>query len=182
MYDNNPNLLLTSDAFEDKNLVSNLKNYKISAGPQTAFSIGFDYRDPNYWWIGATANLFKNTYVDIAPLTRTSNFNLDTDGLPFNDYNPLIARNLLKQEKFDDYLTINLIGGKSWKIKKYYFGVFVNANNILSEVYKTGGFEQGRNANYRTLKDDTTNPKPIFGSKYWYGRGATYFMNIYVRF
>jgi len=33
-------------------------------------------------------------------------------------------------------------------------GFFASVNNLLDEVYKTGGFEQGRNANYRQLRDD----------------------------
>ena len=73
-------------------------------------------------------------------------------------------------------------GGKSWKIDDYYIGFFASVGNILDKVYKTGGFEQGRNANYRELLEDTTNPKRRFGSKYWYGRGANYFLNVYFRF
>jgi hypothetical protein len=102
--------------------------------------------------------------------------------LPFNDYDPELARELLKQEKFDSYMSVNLIGGKSWRIDDYYIGFFASINNLLDEVYKTGGFEQGRNANYRQLRDDQSNDTPVFGSKYWYGRGTTYFMNVYFRF
>ena len=75
-YDNNPNLVLTSSDFvEGLNFgESNLKDYRIAAGPQQAASIGFEYRDPNYWWFGTTANFFSNTYIDVSPLTRTQNF------------------------------------------------------------------------------------------------------------
>ena len=155
-YDNNPNLVLTSSSFETlENRVdfgqSNLKGYKLAGGPQTAYSVGFEYRDPDYWWFGATANFFDNTYVDVSPLTRTKNFYLDADGLPFNDYDTDIARQLLKQEKFDNYMNVNLVGGKSWKINDYFVGFFASVSNVLDAVYKTGGFEQGRNANYREL-------------------------------
>ena len=184
-YDNNPNLYLTSSDFvtgrQDFGKAS-LKDYKLAGGPQTALSGGFEYRDPDYWWVGATANFFDNTYVDISPLTRTKNFYQDSDGLPFNDYDESIARQLLKQEKFDTYMTINVIGGKSWKIEDYFVGFFASVNNLLDETFKTGGFEQGRNANYRQLRDDTSNDTPVFGSKYWYGRGTTYFVNVYFRF
>ena len=181
-YDNNPNLYVSSDAITIPYGKSNLKDYKIAGGPQRAYSAGFEYRDPDYWWFGATVNYFSNTYVDVSPLTRTRNFYLDSDGLPFNDYDPDIARELLKQEEFDDYFTVNLIGGKSWKINDYYIGLFASVNNLLDEVYKTGGFEQGRNANYRELRDDANNPKRVFGPKYWYARGATYFVNLNFRF
>ena len=190
-YANNPDLYLTSDVTNDGifdengrsgNYTSNLKNYKIAAGPHTAYSIGFEYRDPNYWWIGATANFFSNTFVDIAPLTRSSNFYTDADGLTFPNYDVDLARVLLQQEKFDNYKVINLVGGKSWKISGYYISVFATVNNLLNTEYKSGGFEQGRNANYNELRRDKALEKPVFGNKYWYGRGATYFLNANISF
>jgi hypothetical protein len=190
-YGNNPDLYLTSDVTNDGifdengrsgNYTSNLKNYKIAAGPHTAYSIGFEYRDPNYWWIGATANFFSNTFVDIAPLTRSSNFYTDADGLTFPDYNVDVAKALLQQEKFDNYKVINLVGGKSWKISGYYISVFATVNNLLNTEYKSGGFEQGRNANYNELRTDKSLEKPVFGNKYWYGRGTTYFLNANISF
>ena len=192
-YDNNPNLYLTTtpdpsapdelgqNGFKDFG-EANLKDYKIAGGPQRAYSVGFEYRDPDYWWFGATTNFFTNVYVDISPLTRTENFFLDSDGLPFNDYDPELATELLRQESFDEYMTVNLIGGKSWKIGDYFIGFFASVNNLLNQQYKSGGFEQGRNANYRELRDDNANPTRVFGPKYWYGRGTTYFLNVNFRF
>lgn len=183
-YDNNPNLVLTSSDFvEGLNFgESNLKDYRIAAGPQQAASIGFEYRDPNYWWFGTTANFFSNTYIDVSPLTRTQNFYLDTDGLPFNNYEPELAREFLRQERFDDYMVVNAIGGKSWKIGDKYISLFVSLNNIFDQKFKSGGFEQGRSANYQSLQEDSQNQKRVFGPKYWYGRGPTYFLNLNYRF
>ena len=192
-YDNTPNLYLTTEpsksateagfenGFKDFGK-SNLKSYKIAGGPQRAYSLGFEYRDPKYWWFGTTTNYFSNAYVDVSPLTRTSNFYTDFDGLPFNDYDEIRAKELLEQEQFDAYFLVNAVGGKSWKINKYYVGFFASINNILNQKYKTGGFEQGRNANYRQLRDDKSLNTPVFGTKYWYGRGTSYFLNVYVRF
>ena len=181
-YDNNPYLYLGADNNTVAVGPSNLENYKIAGGPQRAYSVGFEYRDPDYWFIGVTSNFFNNTYVDVSPLTRTQNFYLAQDGLPFNDYNIDIARDLLRQEKFDDYMVVNMIGGKSWKIDDYFVGFFASINNILDQKYRTGGFEQGRNANYQQLLQDTNKPKRVFGPKYWYGRGTNYFLNLYFRF
>ena len=72
---------------------------------------------PDYWWVGATVNFFNNTYVDIAPLTRSNNFYTAEDGLTFLDYDIEVARGLLQQEKFNDYNVVNLVGGKSWESK-----------------------------------------------------------------
>lgn len=183
-YNNNPNLVLTSNGFPNgiDYEEANLKNYKIAGGPQRAASVGFEYRDPKYWWFGATANFFSNAYLDVSSLTRTKNFYLETDGFPFPDYDPTLARALLTQEKFDSYMVINAVGGKSWRIGKKYLGLFVSLNNLLDIEYKTGGFEQGRNANYPSLKTDVNHPTRRFGPKYWYGRGATYFINLNLRF
>ncbi len=186
IYSNNPNIYLTSDAPLPVMLQSDqkayLKNYKIASGPQKAYSIGFEYRDPDYWWFGTTVNYLDDTFVDVAPLKRTQNFAVDSDGIQFSDYNPEIAQKLLTQEKFESYMMVNMVGGKSWKIGDYYIGFFASINNLLNEEYKSGGFEQGRNSNYRTAKADADLSIPIFGNKYWYGRGTTYFMNVYVRF
>ncbi|GGG38570.1 TonB-dependent receptor [Bizionia arctica] len=183
IYSNNPNLYLTSSSFgRSQTFTANLEDYKVAGGPQQAYSVGFEYRDPNYWFFGATVNFLSNTYVDISPITRTENFYLDRDGLPFNNYDVATAQELLKQEEFDSYFVVNLTGGKSWKIGDYYIGFFASVNNLLDELYKTGGFEQGRNANYEELLADKSLETPVFGSKYWYGRGTTYFLNVNFRF
>jgi hypothetical protein len=190
-YANNPNLYLTSDRTNDGvfdengrsgDYISNLKNYKIAAGPHNAYSVGFGYRDPNYWWVSGTLNFFSNTFVDIAPLTRSSNFYTAQDGLTFPNYDLEVARELLKQEKFNAYQVVNMVGGKSWKIRGYYISFFATVNNLLNTAYKSGGFEQGRNANYTQLREDKALKKPVFGNKYWYGRGTTYFLNASVSF
>ena len=183
-YNSNPDLYITSDDLDEPRFFgkSFLKNYKIAGGPQQAYQLGFEYRDPRFWWFGATANYFNQAYINISPLTRTENFYLDNDGMPFNDYDPEKARQLLKQEKFDPYMLVNIVGGKSWRVKGKYVGFFAVVSNILNKQYKTGGFEQGRNSNYRTLSADTANDTPVFGSKYWYGYGTTYYINAYVRF
>ncbi len=189
VYDNNPNLTLTStsESFTDFEGVrdfgkSTLQGHHLSVGPQRAFQLGFEYRDPDFWWFGATTNYFSNAYINISPFARTSNFLQDSDGLPFNDYDQDTARDLLRQEQFDDYFLVNAIGGKSWRIKGYYVGFFASINNIFNQEYKTGGFEQARNANYRLALEESRRDTPVFGPKYFFGLGTSYYMNVYVRF
>ena len=159
-----------------------LKNYRIAGGPQRAAQLGFEYRDPDFWFFGTTLNYFSHAFIDINPLTRTANFRTDFDGFPLLDYEPELARELLKQEQFGDYFLLNAIGGKSWRIKDKYLGLFVSLNNILDQLYKTGGYEQSRNANFTSLQEDREREMPVFGNRYWYGYGTTYFANLYVRF
>ncbi len=183
VFSNNPNLYLTSDDFTEPLNYGEvfLKNYFVSGGPQQAYSVGFEYNNPQYWWFGATGNYFRNAYVSVAPILRTSNFNKDADGLPFQNYDEEIAQELLKQEKFKPYYLVNLVGGKSWKVNNYYFGFFANVSNILNTTYKTGGFEQSRNANYQTLLEDKSRTLPLFGPKYWFGYGTSYYASVYFR-
>ena len=181
-FDNNPNLSLSSESkdFQFTSRVAHLKNYKLPVGPQRAYSLGFEYRASDYWWIGATINFLAAAYADINPLTRTYNLS-DDGGIPFHDYDSNLAKQLLQQEKFKNYSLVNLVGGKTWKVQSYYIGFFASIGNLFNTPYKTGGFEQGRNANFKELMADESLNKPIFGNKYWYGRGTTYFLNLSIR-
>ncbi|MBE0424404.1 MAG: carboxypeptidase-like regulatory domain-containing protein, partial [Lutibacter sp.] len=156
-YSNNPQLYLISESFTDLNSnfgTAYLKNYHISGTPQRAYSFTFEYRDPAYWFFQINANYLTNNYLDISPLLRTNNFYLDSDGVPFLDDETGLqvtqkqVDHLLKQEKFDATFLVNAVGGKSWKINDYYLGFFMGINNILGELFKTGGFEQSRKSNY----------------------------------
>ena len=84
-----------------------------------------EYRDPKYWWFGLTGNYFSHAFIDVNNLARSDNFNADFDGQPFNDFDEEIAKTLLKQEQFDAYFMVNIVAGKSWKIKKYYLINFI---------------------------------------------------------
>lgn len=203
IYSNNPNVSLNNDAIaiinsnEDGTAIigapltttnfgeAYLKNYRLPGMPQQAFSIGGEYRDPHYWWIGANANCLASNYIDVSALLRTRSFfeNPDSPGNVFTDINPNRTQQMLKQEKFAAFYLFNIVGGKSWKIdRKTYFGFFASVNNLFNTTYKTGGFEQSRNTNYRELDNDTADGTPSFGPKYYYGYGRTYFMNAYLNF
>lgn len=187
VFTNNPNLYLTSDDFDEVvsfgDGTAKLKDYHVAGGPETAAQIGLEYRDPDFWWVGMTGNYFSNAYIDVNNLARTSNFTTDFDGQPFNDYDADEARGLLAQEQFDDYVLVNIIGGKSWKIDDYFVGFFATINNVLDQEYVTGGFEQGRLTNFRDVKEDKSRENgPVFGPRYFFGNGTTYYVNVYVRF
>jgi hypothetical protein len=159
-----------------------LENYHVSGGPEKAIQLGFEYRDPLFWWFGLTVNYFSDAYVDISNLRRARDFYTDIDGQPFNDYNEEIARDLLRQEQIEDYFLVNVVGGKSWRIGKYFVGFFATINNVLNQDYRTGGFEDSRRASYRQQAEEQNRDKPLFGNRYFFGNGTTYYANIYVRF
>ncbi|MDN3678526.1 TonB-dependent receptor [Flavobacterium paronense] len=192
-YNNNPNVSLNNDNLatpDNTNPVADfgqakLKGYRLGGGPQTAASFGIEYRDPKFWWIGANANYIADNYLNVSSLLRTANFFRnpnDLEGLSFPEITPERAKELLKQEKFDDFYLVNLTGGKSWKVGKQTFGFFASINNVFDVTYKTGGFEQSRKANYREVNQDVSSGTPAFGPKYFYGYGRTYFLNLYINF
>jgi len=182
-YDNNPHLRVSASEEDEATFVSYLKDYKQSVGPQQGYSVGFEYRDPKYWWVSANANLLTNNYVGLSSLRRTDNFYIDPDdGAPINGVTQEEVDKLLAQERLEDIFLVNIVGGKSWKIDKYYFGFFASVNNLLGEKFRTGGFEQSRKGNFANFKEDAQLEHPLFGNKYWYGRGTSYYLNFYVRF
>ncbi len=156
-----------------------LKGYRLGQGPQQAFSIGIEYRDPSYWWIKATTNYLGNNYANISSITRTRSFYLNPDtGQPFPEATPENVRTLLKQQSLDEIYLLNLVGGKSWLKKGKYISVFGSINNVFDGVFRTGGYEQSRNGNFGQLQQDALGGTPSFAPKYWYGFGRTYFLNI----
>ena len=200
-FDNNPNIYYSSDDFaqnvEFGDGTTKLENLHVAGGPERAFQLGFEYRDPDYWWFGATVNHFSRAFVDPSALKRSGAFAIDFDlvpdeviaaggpirGFAYNDFDEDVARDLLQQEQFPSYFLVNLTGGKSWKIGDYYVGFFATVNNLLNQEYRTGGFEQSRRIGYREQLQEQTNPNgPVFGNRYFFGNGTTYFVNLYLRF
>lgn len=209
VYTNNPNLKVNDDAqasSTNTNSITDfgstyLKNYRVAGTPQQAFSVGLEYRDPKFWWIGANANYLADSYIDVSSILRTNNFTtVKGSTSTYDGIDESVLRNVLKQEKFDPTTLINLVGGKSWKIKNQTFGFFASINNVFDIIYKTGGFEQSRKATYPDYQTDNTtqvllNPnsptggaiqlsesQPSFAPKYFYGYGRTYFVNFYINF
>ncbi|MEZ4852937.1 carboxypeptidase-like regulatory domain-containing protein [Flavobacterium sp.] len=163
-----------------------LKNYHQPGVAQQAYSFGLEYRDPHFWWISANANYLSDIYVDPSSILRTDNFSIDP--ITNDNYSGVTeasVRDKLKQEKLDPFTLINLMGGKSWRISKKNrntFGVFAMVNNVFDVRYKTGGFEQSRKATYPDVVADQAYNTPSFGTKYFYGYGRTYFVNLYINF
>lgn len=186
-YSSNPNMTVSNDAFvnsQNSNTTVDfgtafLKNYKQAGAPQQAYSVGLEYRDPSYWWVASNFNYLADSYIDVAPIARTNRFYTNpTSGFPFPEADETKGQTLLEQEKLPSVYLLNLIGGKSWRLKKRYISLFCSINNVLDVSYKTGGYEQARNANFRQRDQDASSQTPSFGNKYFNGYGRTYFVNL----
>ena len=162
----------------------NIKDYKVAGTPQKAFSAGLRYNSPKFWWIGASANYLMDQYLDFSALNKTPR--MYTDPLTGDNYTgatPEAIAALTAQKKFDDQFMLNANAGKSFIIGKYRMGISLSVSNILNNRdYVTGGFEQGRNVNFKDAFDDSQRATPYFGPKLWYDRGTQFFANVYLRF
>jgi hypothetical protein len=72
---------------------------------------------PKYWWIGTNINLLADITLMFQPIARTDGFILIPPGVSFPEATEERARELLKPGKIDPVVPLNLIGGKSWRIK-----------------------------------------------------------------
>ncbi len=185
-FQNNPDLYLTSDDFEGRisfgDGTTALEGLHVAGGPERAYQLGFEYRDPDFWNFSLTTNYYSNAYIDISNLARSANFLQDVDGQVFNDFDQGVANELLRQEQFDDYFLVNITGGKSWRVDDYFIGFFATINNVLDQEYVTGGFEQSRRVNFRSSLEEAQRDNPLFGNRFFFGNGTTYYVNAYVRF
>ena len=187
LYSSNPNVTITNDAKASaENTLpvfdfgtAALKNYRQAGTPQQAYSFGMEYRNRNYWWLSTNVNYLASRYIDISPIARTSIFFTNpASGFPFPEADTERAKILLEQEELKPVMLLNLVGGKSWRILKKNLNLFVSINNLLDTSFKTGGYEQARNANFRQRDQDVSSGTPNFGNKYFYGYGRTYFVSL----
>jgi len=165
IYSSRPTATLSRD--NDSELIDEgrtvyLKNYRMGGMPQTAAALGLKYNSPKYWFAGFNVNYFDHIYLDPNPDRRTAEA---LDGYITSDPQ---WNQILEQTRLDPGFTVDLYGGKSWRLKR---GQFINLNlsvsNLLNNrTFKTGGYEQLR---YTPSDIDR------FPPKYAYMFGITFF-------
>lgn len=145
--------------------------FYVPGSPQTAASLGLNYRHPKYWFFNANLNYFGNIYMDFNPARRTVGA---IENLA--EIDPKIET-IVGQEKKEDQITLDLSIGKSIQIDyKYFININLSVSNVLDNTNLiTGGFEQLR-------YDFETQDVSKFPPKYFYGFGRTYYLNIGFRF
>lgn len=186
-YQNNPITYFAADATGNSYVSlgkAYLKNYRQGGTPQRAYSLGVRYNSPKYWWAGANWNYLDDNYLDPSALIRTESFiQNNSSGTPFSDLTESELRRVLQPEKLPSAFFFNVNAGKSWMLGQYYVLLSATLNNLLDNTkYITGGFEQTRNAKFPDLRKDRDRESTLFGPKYWYTQGRSYFLNIQVRF
>ena len=172
MYNSRPSVTITQDNSSEVLATDRtvyIKNYHIGGTPELAATIGVKYSAPKYWYIGANANYFGENYVTINPEKHT------VEALDIFVVGDPQLETILGQEKLKGGFTLDIYGGKSWRIQhKYTIGFTASISNVTHNTkIATSGFEQ-----YRF---DKTNIDK-FPNKYYYMYGINYFANLYFRF
>ena len=158
-----------------------LKNLKIASGPQQAYGLAIEYRDPKYWRIKVSLNHFRENYLDYASIQYREQFR--TDLANETPENQKFVGQLLHR-KINDFSLVNLSGGKSWRLpnKHGYINLFWNVQNVLNTNYYTGGFQSARGGSVAQVLEDATvyrgNTYQEFGPRYFVGNGRTYFLGL----
>jgi hypothetical protein len=180
-YTNNPNVSIYRD--NDTVTTANarevyVKNYYIAAGPQSAYSLGFNYRSKQYWYATMNLNYFDRNYVDVNPDRRTA------EAVDLLEPGTQLYNQITGQEKLPSAFTVDISAGKSFLLSKYnkqiprntYLNIYAGISNLLdNKDIRTGGFEQLR-------YDFTDNNPSKFPTKYFYGLGRNFNINISLRF
>lgn len=154
-----------SDQMLASNRVIYLKNYHVGNTPEFASNFAIKYSGKKFWWVSAGINYYQNAWVEVNPDRRTE------EALKkYFAEDPQVSK-ILDQQKLPSNYTIDISGGKSFKVmKKYYLNVNATVNNLLNNTnFITGGNEQ--------LRYDATNIDK-FPTKYSYALGLNYFLMI----
>lgn len=171
VYNNRPMATIIRDNSAEvvaQDRVVYFKNYRVGGMPQTAASLGLKYNGAKFWWAGVNANFYDEIYIEPNPDRRTSEALVK-----YVSTDPQWSQ-ILKQEMYGNYFTLDANVGKSFRIKKYTLLVTATVNNILdNQNIRVGGFEQ--------LRYDS-NDINKFPTKYSYHLGRTYFANLTFRF
>lgn len=169
IYSNRPTL----EAWQDNNnaalyqgRTAYLENYKIGSTPQVVAGVGYRYTAKKYWSIGINVNYFDQIYVEPNPDRRTKEA---IDKYVSSEKEHYIQ--VVQQQKLPNYYTINLNGGKSFRInRKYFLNLNVSINNLTNNKNNiVSGFEQ--------LRWDSGNINK-FDNKYMYMQGISFMLNM----
>ncbi|MBX2939366.1 MAG: TonB-dependent receptor [Ferruginibacter sp.] len=160
-----------------RNTIIYSNNYYVPT-PQEAYTIGFAYNSPKFWWFNMNLNYFRHMYLDFNPLRRSETV---TSGLePGSE----LWNKIVDQEQLENQFTLDAFAGYSYMLNRNIKGlktrnylVFtLGVNNILNnQEVVSGGFEQLR-------FDFTGKDTERFPPRRFYAYGINFFASIGLRF
>ncbi len=155
-----------------------IKNYYLGVGPQSIYSLGLKYNSKKYWHANIDFNLMDRNYIEINPDSRTqlAGDMVDSGSKKWNQ--------IFAQEKLASAFTIDISGGKSISLSKYFKKL--NHRTLLSingGIYNLLNNQDIKTSGYEQLRFDFTNKNAEkFPSKYAYAYGINYHVTIALKF
>lgn len=153
-----------------------MKNYYVPSGPQASFQAQLRYNSKKFWFASLSFNYLANNWMDFAPTRRTKS------GVDLVEEESTQWHSILDQQKLPNFYTVDLFGGKSFKVNKYikkagsqtYLTLNIGLTNLLNnKKIRLYGFEN--------LRFNNENPD-WFPPKYASALGIQYFINLNLRF
>ena len=179
-YDSRPDLNVTVDNGVDEIELSEnddqvyIKNFYVPGTPQQAYSIGLRYNSPKYWWFEVNGNYFDDIYLDFHPARRVTSALGTLD--PTTEYGADKIDEITRQEKLPAQFTVNVSGGKSWRVKGNFIRLHAQVSNVLNnQDFITGGYEAAR---FDYVTQDVNKFSPV----YFYSYGTTYMLILTYQF
>ncbi|MBL0258730.1 MAG: TonB-dependent receptor [Bacteroidetes bacterium] len=124
-----------------------LENIRLGGGPQSAYTIGLNYRSKRFWFVNINFNYFDEIFIDANPRRRT------VSSLDLVDAGSTTWQQILQQEKVDGQFTMDASAGWSWRMnnkfkslkRPSYLVLNFGVTNILNnQDLVNGGYEYSR--------------------------------------
>ncbi len=148
------------------------KNYYVPRSPQKAATVSVKYEGKKFWFASLSLNYSDGIWYDFDRVRRSSRY---VSGLTPE---APIWGTIIDQQKAPSAYTLDLFGGKSWRIRtKYFVNLNIGVNNILNnQNIITSARDSYRNA----FRDDVTDPR-FYTNELLYAPGLNYFASIAIR-
>jgi CarboxypepD_reg-like domain len=162
---------------------ANMEGMKVGGSAQKAASVGLKYSSPNYWWAAINANYLWDNQLEPPVAVLQPKFTQNPNNSMPYDINKDDLKRILSPTVLPNAFFINLNAGKSWVMGKLQLLLTANMNNVFNQRnYVTGGYQQSRLSNYPDYSQDFNSKTPMYGPKYWYQQGRSYFINLQIKF
>jgi len=183
IYTSRPKATITQDNLDTiltKDVVSYMEGFHVGLSPEKAYTLGLNYRAKQFWNIRVSLNYFDDIWIEANPVARTET------ALDLIDPDSQLWHDLVDQEKAKGQFTLDIRGGKSWKLNNYITSLkhntFIVLNAGIDNVLNNknliiAGFE-----NLRVDANGLESNPGKYPAKYSYGFGTTYYINLVFRF
>ena len=127
------------------------KNYHQTGLPQQTYSVGLEYRDPHYWWLGTNVNYITESYISVSPLLEQY-FSKSSQRFSFPQTTEAQSQGITAPRKIRPCPSAQSHWWKNVESKGKLLDCLWVLPIFWTPITKPGGYEQARNANFRQRK------------------------------